>query len=121
LQSDFAAELKAGTVVWKSLNYEEPPADGLAKKFGVPTFAVVLARMRDGATAEWKKLDRAGAIVGDKPRFAAYVRDELKQMLRPAEPQPTAVSPGDKPEAKDCVPALADKPVPPPADLPIPQ
>jgi hypothetical protein len=121
LQSDFAAELKAGTIVWKSLNYEAPPADELAKKFGVASFAVVLAKMQGGEVAAWKKLDRAGAIVGDEPRFAAYVREELKQMIRPAEQQPPAASSGDQAEVKDAVPAPTDKPLPAPADLPIPQ
>jgi hypothetical protein len=121
LQSDFAAELKAGTVAWKSLNYEVPPATELAKKFKVASFAVVLAKTEGGEDAPWRRLDRAGALVGDKPRFASYVRDEISKMLHPAEPRPTWAASGDEPEAKNSVLAPADKPVPPPADLPIPQ
>jgi hypothetical protein len=121
LQADFAPELKAGAVVWKPLNYEEPPADGLAQKFGVTSFAVILAKMQGGEMAEWKRLDRAGAIVGDKPRFAAYVREELKKMVRPAESQPAVASSGDTAEAKAAVPRPAEKTPPVPVDLPIPQ
>jgi hypothetical protein len=121
LQSDFAAELKTGAVVWKPLNYEQPPADALAQKFGVTSFAVILAKMRGSETAEWKRLDRAGAMVGDKPRFAAYVRDELTKMVRPVESQPPAAFPGDQAETKDAVPEQAEKTPPVPDDLPIPQ
>ena len=120
VQSDFAAELVAGTVAWKVLNYEEPSGAGLAEKFGVASFAVVLAKMQGGEIAQWKRLDRAGALVGDKSRFASYVRDEIHQMLRLANPQPTAAS-SDKPEAKEAAPATADRAVPVPADLPIPE
>jgi len=121
LQADFAAELKTGAVVWKPLNYEEPPADALAQKFGVSSFAVILAKMRGNETAEWKQLDRAAAIVGDKPRFAAYVRDELMRMVRPAESQPPATPPGDPIETQAAVPAPANQTPPVPGDLPIPQ
>jgi hypothetical protein len=121
LQSDFATELQAGTVVWKKLNYEEAPATELAKKFNVTSFAVVLANMQGREIADWRKLGRAGALVGDKPRFAAYMREELRQMLRRAEPPPPAAPVDDQPAVKAFDTAPADKPVPPPAGLPIPQ
>jgi hypothetical protein len=121
LQSDFSAELKAGTIAWKSLNYELAPTTDLAKKFGVTSFAVVLAKMQGDTVADWKRLDRAGALAGDKPRFASYLREEIQQLIRPSEPPtPTAPS-GDQPEAKEPVAGPADKPAPPPADLPIPE
>ncbi len=121
LQSDFAAELKSGAVVWKPLNYEQPPADALAQKFGVTSFAVILAKMRGSEMAEWKRLDRAGVFAGDKPRFAAYVRDELTNMVRPAESQPPATSPDTKVETQEAAPGPAEKTPPVPDDLPIPQ
>ncbi len=119
LQSDFAAELKAGTITWKSLNYEVAPATDLAKRFGVTSFAVVLAKMQGGTVADWKRLDRAGALAGDKTRFASYLREEIQQLIRPSEPPPPAASSGDQPEAKEPVEGRADKPLP--SDLPIPQ
>jgi hypothetical protein len=85
LQADFAAEVQAGTVVWKSLNYEVPPATELAKQFDVTSFAVVLAKLQGDTLADWQRLDRAGALVGDKPRFASYVRKGIESMIRPAD------------------------------------
>ena len=46
VQSDFAAELKSGAVSWKMLNYEEPAAADLAKKFEIQMPVVVLAKMQ---------------------------------------------------------------------------
>jgi thiol-disulfide isomerase/thioredoxin len=121
VQSAFAAELGSGDVVWKVLNYEERPVADLAKKFEIQMPVVVLAKMKGGEIADWKRLDRVWALVGDKAGFATYVRDEINKMLRPAEPQPTLASPRDKPEVQDAVAGPADKPASPPADLPIPQ
>jgi hypothetical protein len=77
--------------------------------------------MKGGDIDQWKRLDRVWALVGDKPAYAAYLRDEIRQMIRAAEPQPTLASSGDDPGAKDSMPGQSDKPTPPPGDLPIPQ
>ncbi len=121
VQSDFAAELKSGAVTWKVLNYEERSVADLAQKFQIQMPVVVLAQMKGGEIAQWKRLDRVWALVGDKPGYASYVRDEIRQMIRAAKPQPTLASPDDKPEGSVLVGEVADKPTAPPADLPIPQ
>ena len=121
VQSDFASELKSGAVAWKVLNYEEPSGAGLAKKFELQMPVVVLASMKGGEIAQWKRLDRVWALVGDKPGYAAYLRDEIKQTLKPAEPQPALAPPEEKSVAKEPAGNPADKPESPPVDLPIPQ
>ena len=123
VQKDFASELTSGAVTWKVMNYEEPPAAGLAKKFEIQMPVVVLAMMKGGEVAQWKRLDRVWALVGDKPGYASYLRDEISQMVRAAEPQPTLASPADEAEgeAKESVLRVVDKPESPPTDLPIPQ
>ena len=70
VHSDFASELQSGAVAWKVVNYEEPSAAGLAKKFEIQMPVVVLARMKGGEIADWKSLDRVWALVGDKAGFA---------------------------------------------------
>lgn len=121
VHSDFASELQSGAVAWKVVNYEEPSAAGLAKKFEIQMPVVVLARMKGGEIADWKSLDRVWALFGDKARFASYVRDEINKMLRPAEPQPTLAATAQEPEAKEPTPEPAEKLVPTPDDLPIPE
>lgn len=124
VQSDFAPELKSGTLTWKVLNYEEPATADLAKKLEIQVPVVVLARMKSGEIAQWKRLDRVWALVGDKPGYASYLRDEISQMVRAAEPQATLASPGEKAAAKDAnksAAKTAEEPEAPPADLPIPE
>jgi hypothetical protein len=121
VQSDFASELKSGAVAWKVLNYEEPSGAGLAKKFELQMPVVVLARMKGGEIAQWKRLDRVWALVGDKPGYASYLRDEINQMVRAAEAQPTLASSEDESKARESVGGPVNKPEAPPIDLPIPQ
>ncbi len=121
VQSDFASELKSGSVAWKVLNYEEPSGAGLAKKFEIQMPVVVLAQMKRGEIAQWKRLDRVWALVGNKPGYASYLRDEIKQMVRAAEPQPTLASTDEESEKKESAESPAATPEAPPVDLPIPQ
>jgi len=124
VQSEFTAELASGAVTWKVVNYEEPSAAELAKKFEIQMPVVVLARMAGGEIAQWKRLDRVWALVGDKPGYASYVQDEIRQMVRAAAPQPSLASAGGDAEAKQAKESAAktpEGPKAPPADLPIPE
>ncbi len=93
VQSDFAAQLERGELAWKTLNYEQPAGRSLAAKFEIQMPVVVLAKMKAGQVEQWKRLDQVWALVGDKPAFAKYVREETKRFIagdyRPAVQQPT--------------------------------
>jgi hypothetical protein len=83
VQTHFAAQLGSGAMIWKIVNYELPAAKSLAAKFEIQMPVVVLARMKNGQVEDWKRLDEVWAMVGDKPRFAKYVRGEIERMLSP--------------------------------------
>jgi len=97
LQSEFAAQLESGEVVWKVLNYEEPAASELAAKFEIQMPVVVLARMKEGQIEDWNRLDQVWGIVGDKPAFAEYIRTEISQMLNAPRQEPAMAEPGNGP------------------------
>lgn len=108
VQTHFASQLSDGKVVWKIVNYEQPSAKSLATKFEIQMPVIVLVKMKDGKTEDWKRLDKVWALVGDKPAFIAYVQGEIEQMLAPdkkAEAQtPDATIPipnTDSPPAKE--------------------
>jgi hypothetical protein len=84
--TDFASQMKSGEMVWKIMNYEEPAAAPLAKKFEIQMPVVVLARMKAGKIDDWKRLDQVWALVGDKTAFTKYVHDEIDKMLVTAKP-----------------------------------
>ena len=120
VESDLASQLKSGEVVWKILNYEDPAVEELAEKFEVQIPVVVLARMKGGKIEDWNRLDKVWALVGDKPAFAEYVRDEITQMLESAEEPPSEGPPGETPEIPVPAPGSSDIPVPvPPARNPV--
>ena len=70
--------------------------------------------MKDGQVANWKRLDEVWGLVGDKPAFAQFIRDEVSRMLTPAAPASTLSPPrdaGDVPipdEGKEDVPLPPD-------------
>ena len=109
VHADFASELQSGVVAWKVVNYEEPSAAGLAKKFEIQMPVVVLAQMKGGEIADWKSLDRVWALVGDKAGFASYVRGEINKMLRPTAPQPTLAAPATGTESEGTDPGVGGK------------
>jgi hypothetical protein len=83
VQTHFASPLNDGEVVWRVVNYEQPSAKSLATKYEIQMPVVVLVRMKDGKAADWKRLDKVWALVGDKPAFIEYVRGEIARMLAP--------------------------------------
>jgi hypothetical protein len=121
IQSGFAAEMASGKVVWKVLNYEQPSVADLAKKFEIQMPVVVLAKMKSGEVADWKRLDRVWALVGDKPAYGTYVRDEINKMLQSAEVAPAVASVGDKRAAEGSATEPAEATASVPVDLPIPE
>ena len=84
VQSDFASQLNSGEVIWKVLNYEEPAGTELGRKFEVQMPVVVVARTNGGEIEEWSRLDQVWALVGDRPAFAEFIRNEISRMLAPA-------------------------------------
>lgn len=121
VQADFAAQLKSGAMVWKTLNYEDSAVASLTKQFQISMAVVVLAKMKGGQIESWNRLDKVWALVGDKAAFAKYVHDEIDKML-PAQ-QSAAESP------KSDAPALPipdsdsqNIPLPEPSNsIPVPQ
>jgi hypothetical protein len=81
VQTDFASQMTSGAVTWKILNYEQSANAQLAKKFEIQMPVVVLAKMKAGQIQDWKRLDEVWGLVGDKPAFAAHLRDEINKML----------------------------------------
>lgn len=124
VRTDFAAELDRQEVVWKTLNYEEPSGEQLAKQFEIQMPVIVLARMAEGQIDEWQRLDKVWALVGDKPAFAEYVRDAIAGMLDPAAGSATHQAASEHEAAEIPLPDddLSDIPVPAaPAYIPVPE
>jgi hypothetical protein len=120
VHADFASQLASREIVWKVLNYEQSMNAPLTKKFEIQMPVVVLAKMKAGQIEDWKRLDQVWALVGDKPAFARYLREQIAKMLGPEKVPtesksngPAIPIPGGSPSRGDA----ADKP----PDIPIPE
>lgn len=115
----FASQLARGEVVWKILNYEQPAVAPLAEKFDILMPVVVLARMNGGQVQDWRRLDEVWGLVGEKPKFIAYVQSEIQRMLDADQGAAPVARASKEPKPS---PAPEDLPIPPtPANLPVPQ
>jgi hypothetical protein len=88
--TDFSSPLEKGEIAWEVVDYDQSAGKTLAEKFQVSTASVVLAKMKSGKIENWSRLDQVWVLVGDKPAFAQYIRDEIKKMLEPAKKQAPA-------------------------------
>ena len=121
VQADFAQQLESGEMVWKTLNYEEPAASELAKKFEIQVPVVVLARQKKGQIEDWDRLDQVWGLVGDKSAFAEYIRTEISQRLSDSHQLSTVAEPGDGPAIPVPGSEMDELPIPArPAEIPIP-
>jgi hypothetical protein len=113
VETEFASQLESGEVIWKTLNYEEPEGTELGEIFEVQMPVVVVARTSAGEIDQWRRLDRVWALVGDRPAFAEFIRNEIGRMLEPADTATDAAAGSD---AAETPVAGGDPP-----DIPVPQ
>jgi hypothetical protein len=119
VQIDFASQLKNGEMAWKILNYEESAVAPLAKKFEIQMPVVVLAKMKGGQIADWKRLDQVWALVGDKAAFTKYVHEEIEKMLDIAKQSSSKSEPASIPIPDNNAPSI---PVPESTEnIPLPE
>ena len=81
LQTAFAEELRAGRVLWRSLDMDEPRHAHFVTDFSLYTKSVVLAEIREGAVVRYKNLEAVWDHVHDKARFMEFIQQELATFL----------------------------------------
>jgi hypothetical protein len=81
VSSNFADEIKAGQVVFRSINVEESVNEHFVADYQLATRSVILARFTDGKQDSWKNLDRVWTLVRDPGGFHRYVADETRHLL----------------------------------------
>ena len=122
VEKDFAQELESGELTWRILNYEDPASSDLAAEFDVHMANVVLVKMSGEKQLNWRRLDKVWALVGDKPEFAKFVGDEIREMLGKETASDVSV---EVPDLLDLpMPELSPPPLPQPetpAELPLPK
>ena len=85
IEVDFAGEIKAGKVVFLSLNYEETANEHFVKDYSLMTRSLVLSLRKDGKEVKWRNLPAIWTHVHTPGNFRAYVAGEVKTMLKEME------------------------------------
>ena len=81
LEEAFPAELKNGTLVFRSVNFEQPENAHYATDYHLPTRSLVLSDIVDGREKRWQILGQVWQLVWNQPAFAKYVQDETRIYL----------------------------------------
>lgn len=82
VNANFANQLKAGTLEFKVINFDEKPNKHFVEDYQLYTKSVVLSRVKDGKQVEWKNLDKIWTLLGDKAKFQQYIKTETANFLK---------------------------------------
>jgi len=76
LTEDFSQELAAGTVKWKTANYQERTDS--ATRYGVFSSSVVVVFFADGRESEYQRLDSPWGLRGDREAFGRALAEAIE-------------------------------------------
>jgi len=83
VETDFAAELKSGRIIWQVVNFEEPANKHFVGEYGLTTSTIVVMRRQGGRDAEWQRLDKIWDHLFDGPAMRALVKEHISQVSTP--------------------------------------
>jgi small redox-active disulfide protein 2 len=75
IESKYAAELASGSLVFKSVNVDEPANEHFIQDFQLSTRSVVM--QKDG---KYERFDAVWTLVGQPEKFIAYIQDGVAAM-----------------------------------------
>ena len=84
LAVDFSKELAAGTVAWKTANYQELP--DLASRYGVSSSSVVVVSFADGQESGHQRLDTLWGLRGDREALGRALAEAIDGFRGDARP-----------------------------------
>lgn len=82
LERDFSTELQAGTLQWQVVNIDKPENQHFVQDYQLFARSLILVELKHGTVIRWTNLRPLWSLLGDKPAFMNYVRQEIGQYLR---------------------------------------
>ncbi|MBN2068931.1 MAG: hypothetical protein JW739_04770 [Opitutales bacterium] len=79
LDSVYGDDLKAGTIAWEEIDFQENEA--MAKRFEVMASCVVVASVSGGEIRDYLRLDDVWTLMDDREQFDAYIRGAIESFL----------------------------------------
>ena len=84
INEKFSKELESGTLVFKSVNVDEPQNRHFIEDFGLYTKSLVLVEMQGDRVIRHKNLQEIWTLWRDEPAFEKYVQKEVSAFLKDA-------------------------------------
>ena len=82
IERDFSTELQAGTLQWQVVNMDKPENQHFVQDYQLFARSLVLVEWEHGKVSRWTNLRPLWTLLGDKPAFTNYVRQEIGRYLR---------------------------------------
>lgn len=79
----FGDALKSGTLVWRTVNVDEPENQHYTKDYQLFTRSLILSEVKDGKEIRWKNLEKVWDFVRNEEAFDSYVSSEVKAWMGP--------------------------------------
>jgi len=84
ITANFADALANASLVWRTVNVDEPANAHFVQDYALTTRSIVLAREGSDQQPAWTKLTRIWELVSDKPAFQDYIATETRKFMAPA-------------------------------------
>jgi len=81
IEDNFSQQLANGNLMWIPFNLDDSGGDKFEKDFDISVSTLVVAKIREGKVAEFKKLEKIWQFVGDEWAFTEYVKSEIDGYL----------------------------------------
>ncbi len=79
--AEFGHELEAGTLVWRTVNYDQDDNKHFIDDYQLFTKALILSQMSDTVEVSWLNLDKIWQLVGDKEEYVDYVQKRTRSFM----------------------------------------
>lgn len=80
LDREYSTELINGTIHWQEVDFMKNT--DLAQAFDVAASCVVVARIRDGKTADYQRLDEVWSLLNKPEQFDDYIKTAIHAYLK---------------------------------------
>ena len=77
----FEEELKSGSLVWRTVNYDDDANKHFIDDYKLYTKALILSQMSDTVEISWLNLDKIWQLVGDKEEYVDYVQKRTRSFM----------------------------------------
>jgi hypothetical protein len=81
LKAGMGRELKDDRVSFRMIDFQDPKNRQYTDYFKIAGPTLIVADVRNGKVAAWKRASKVWTLVGSKEKFFQYVRDEVRGYL----------------------------------------